>query len=123
MIVSLGFPSIWNKIKLPDWLLYPAAYACNAIGYVAGMRLKLNPFNVTVLTMHRWFTIDAAVNDLKFFPIVPFKDGWADAALWFREHWLPKFHATHQTGLSGIATQSQRKIDIQAASALKPKSS
>lgn len=75
-------------------------------------------------------------------PIVPHDEGWADAIRWFRDNWLPKFnknngiigawrrkytysvtdprhvriikHPATRTYLAGIATQSQRKIDIQA---------
>ena len=36
------------------------------------MKLKLNPFNVNVLVMHRWFSITAAERDLKVpIPIDP----------------------------------------------------
>ena len=33
--------------------------------------IKLNPFNVRVLVMHRWFDIANAERDLKFKPIIP----------------------------------------------------
>jgi hypothetical protein len=36
------------------------------------------------------FKIDAAEKDLKYKPIIPFKKGWADTIVWFRENWLPK---------------------------------
>ena len=122
-VVSMGFASVYDKVKLPDWLLFPVAHACNVIGWLLGKRLKLNPFNVKMLTIHRWFRIDAAVKDLGYYPIVPFKDGWADCLAWTQQHWLPKHMATRQGGITGIASQSQRKIDIQADSALKGKKS
>ena len=122
MAVAMGFPSILAKVMLPDWLLMPLAHLCDLIGRVFGRRLKLNPFNVRVLTMHRWFRIDAAIKDLGYYPIVPFREGWADTATWTRQHWLPKFQAARAGkagGIAGIAEQSQREIDIQAESALK----
>jgi hypothetical protein len=35
-----------------------------------------------VLTMHRWFIIDAAKKDLKYEPIIPYSTGWADTLIW-----------------------------------------
>ena len=96
-----------------------SSYVGLLFGKLTGIRVKLLPFNVKVLTMHRWFKIDAAVNDLGYYPLVPFKEGWADMAVWTRENWLPKFLSSRNGGFAGIAKQSQRKIDIQAASALK----
>ena len=77
--------------------------------------IKLNPFNVRVLTMHRWFDIVNAERDLGFEPIVPYEQGWAETIAWFKDHWLPKFNASDK-GIRGIAAQSQAKIDIQEAS-------
>jgi len=37
--------------------------------------IKLNPFSVKMLTMHRWFDISAAEQDLKYKPIIGFKEG------------------------------------------------
>ncbi|RHY22636.1 hypothetical protein DYB32_009448 [Aphanomyces invadans] len=113
VVVAMGFPSLWDKAKLPTWLLWPAAYVSEAIGWVAGRKLKLNKFTVRALTMHRWFNIQAATSDLQFVPIVPFTTGWLDAHAWFRAHWLPTFKAAY--GLGYIANQSQNKIDVQAA--------
>lgn len=112
-VTGMGFPSLWSKFHLPLWLLVPAAHVSDWIGWAIGRKLKLNPFNVRVLVMHRWFRIDAAEKDLKFKPIIGFDKGWPDAIAWFRDNWLPNFQK--QTGIVGIAAQSQRKIDIQAA--------
>jgi nucleoside-diphosphate-sugar epimerase len=35
----------------------------------------LNPFSVKMLTMHRWFDISAAEHDLKYKPVIGFKEG------------------------------------------------
>lgn len=111
----MGFTSIWSKFKLPYWFIMPIAYLCDVFGWLIGRRLKLNPFNVRVLTMHRWFDISAAERDLGFQPIVGFVPGWRDTIDWFVANWLPGFHRSN--GVAGIAAQSQHKIDIQAASA------
>ena len=120
IVVQLGFTSLFSKFKLPYWFLMIIAYICNFIGWVLGIKLKLNPFNIKVLTMHRWFTIDNAIRDLGFYPIISFKDGWHETGEWFKEHWLPKFKESKRLKggkggmFGGIATQSKRKIDIQA---------
>lgn len=111
-VVSIGFASLWAKAKLPSWFLMIIAHLCDGIGYLTGMKLKLNPFNVRVLTMHRWFRIDAAEKDLKFEPIIGFQEGWLDMIEWFRKNWLPGFEQNKRT--FGLAKQSEDKIDIQA---------
>jgi nucleoside-diphosphate-sugar epimerase len=40
-----------------------------------GSSIKLNPFSVKMLTMHRWFDISAAEKDLKYKPVIGFKEG------------------------------------------------
>jgi len=109
----MGFASVKAKMHLPMWLLWFLAMICEAIGYVMGITLKLNKFNVKVLTMHRWFVISAAERDLGYKPVVSYKDGWADTLQWFRAHWLPTFDT--RAGVTGLATGTQAKIDTQAA--------
>ena len=101
------------------WLLWPLAYICELIGWMSGTVLKLNVFNVKVLTMHRWFKIDKAHRDLGYEPIISYKEGWADTLLWFKQHWLPGFHERHDTSLIGIAKASQAKIDVQSDGTMK----
>ena len=60
MVMAMGFVSIWSKFKLPRLLLMVIAHICDFIGMILGIRIKLNPFAVKVLTMHRWFDISAA---------------------------------------------------------------
>ncbi len=123
IMMEMGFPSLFAKFKLPDWLLMPVAYICQAITWITGKQLKLNPFNVRVLTMHRWFKIGAAERDLHFAPIVTFDNGIEDTCEWFREHWLKDYKLRNPQNsehwFTGIAKQSQRKIDIQAESSRK----
>ena len=182
----MGFPSLWNKFKLPVWLLMPLAYLCNVIGWLMGtkvfhylhmhifscihqklqskgstdifrfffissricflfvvalwsstliswtyevlkkkiqyichywqlwrhyfsfsffkfyfnlLQLKLNPFNVRVLVMHRWFNIKAAEKELDFQPIIPFHEvlSWDDNLWMFfqnfnTEYCFPNFN-------------------------------
>ena len=110
--VGMGFADMHKKFHLPTWFMFLIAHICDAIGWVTGKRLKLNPFAVKMVTMHRWFKIDAAERDLKYKPIIPFKKGWADTIVWFRENWLPTYSGKgSMTG--NIFSGTQRKIDIQ----------
>ncbi|EDQ92651.1 uncharacterized protein MONBRDRAFT_13409 [Monosiga brevicollis MX1] len=113
MITSIGFTSIYTRWKLSTWFLYPVAYVCNVVGWLMGTKLKLNPFNVRVLTMHRWFNISAAERDLKYQPIIPFEAGMIDTTEWFKVNWLPGFSTSGRS--VGIAQQSEAKINVQAA--------
>ena len=102
-IVGLGFPDLHHKVKLPAWLLYSAAYVANAIGAVTGRKLPLSPFNVKMLTMHRYFDITRAKQDLQYTPIVQHDKAVAMTLEWYKTHWLPSFlkenpqHAAKQT--------------------------
>ena len=114
-VVGMGFTSLWDKTHLATWFLTPLAYVCRGLEIILRTTIKLNPFNVRVLTMHRWFDIVNAERDLGFEPIIPYEQGWAETIAWFKDHWLPKFNASDK-GIRGIAAQSQAKIDIQEAS-------
>ena len=114
-VVGMGFTSLWDKTHLATWFLTPLAYVCRGLEIILRTTIKLNPFNVRVLTMHRWFDIVNAERDLGFEPIIPYEEGWAETIAWFKDHWLPKFNASDK-GIRGIAAQSQAKIDIQEAS-------
>jgi nucleoside-diphosphate-sugar epimerase len=111
--LAMGFASVRAKVHLPLWLMFLLGYLCDAIGYVLGITLKLNAFSVRMMTMHRWFNISAAVNDLDYAPIIAYDDGWADTLAWFRNNWLPSFNA--RAGFTGLASGTQAKIDIQKA--------
>ena len=112
-IVAMGFGSIWAKAHLPMWLLWGLAYVCEAISWVLGITLKLNLFNVRVLTMHRWFDVSAAAKDLQYEPVVPFREGWADTLAWFKAHWLPYFDKRASAGFAGLEKRAEAKIEAQ----------
>merc|ERR1740117_2754760 len=81
--------------------------------------IKLNRFNIIVLTMHRWFDVSAAQRDLKYEPIIPYSVGWPETISWFKQHWLPGFLERRDTSLIGIAKASQAKIDVQSDRTMK----
>ena len=112
-VVAMGFAAIKSKWHLPVWLLLPLAYAAQALGWLFGQTWKLNRFNVYVLTINRWFRIEAAERDLGYRPIVSFADGWPDTLKWFRANWLPTYRAPASFFSFSLAKNTQRKIDIQ----------
>mmetsp|Transcript_4946 Transcript_4946/g.11633 ORF Transcript_4946/g.11633 Transcript_4946/m.11633 type:complete len:400 (+) Transcript_4946:142-1341(+) len=113
-VVAMGFPSIWQKFKLPYWFMMPLAYLCSLIGFILRIRIKLNPFTVTVLTMHRWFDISAAERDLKYKPVKAYEDGWTETMAWFKANWLPGFKEGSNVRMAGISKKTSDKIDLSA---------
>ena len=119
----MGFPEIKDKTPYPSWLLFPIAYVADTVASMFGKKIKLNPFNINMLTMHRWFKIDRAIEDLNYEPIITYEDGWNDTLAWFKEHWLTKYKNDDGSGTStirnksafgAIASNTKAKIDIQA---------
>ena len=94
--VSMGFASLYDKMHLPVWFLYALAYVCNVVGFVVGKKFKLNPFNVKMLTMNRYFSPELSKRDLKYEPLYEFEDRWQYTIEWFKENWLPGFLASQQ---------------------------
>jgi nucleoside-diphosphate-sugar epimerase len=111
--LHMGFSSIKNRVSLPMWLLWLLASVCEAITWLLGITLKLSYFNVKMLTMHRWFTINKAEEDLGYKPIVSFADGWGDTLVWFKSNWLPSFDPN--AGLTGLAKGTEDKIATQVS--------
>jgi hypothetical protein len=58
---------------------------------LGGKKFKLNPFNVRMLTIHRYFSIENAQRDLHYQPVMAHNEAWALTIRWFQEHWLPGF--------------------------------
>jgi len=119
-VVGVGFQSLSEKWKLSFPFLYVIALMGEIVAWILGVTFKLNVFNVFVMTMHRWFKIDAAERDLKYTPIIPFEEGWRDTIDWFRICWRPAFDK-EQEALSrapflqrwlGIHAKTQAKIDV-----------
>ena len=100
-IVAMGFTDLNAKFHLPVWLLYGVAYVANVIGWIIGKKFKLNPFNVKMLIIHRYFSIANAKRDLKYEPIKDFDEAWPMTIEWFKTNWLPGFLQAKQLGGSG----------------------
>ena len=95
-VVAMGFTDLHSKWHLPVWLLYGVAYVANVIGCLLGKKFKLNPFNVKMLIIDRYFSLENAKKDLKFEPVLTFDKAWPLTVEWFREHWLPEFQKNKQ---------------------------
>jgi len=112
ILVKLGFESINAKFHLPFWFMMCVGFICEVIGACIGKKLKVSRFSVKMLTMHRWFKIDAVQRDLGYKPLIGFREGWAEAGGWFKEKWLPIFQSSASGFTGGVAEQTQAKIDI-----------
>jgi len=103
--VELGFADLEKKFHLPVFLLLAIAYLCNFIGFLLNKKFKLNPFNVKMLTIHRYFSIENARRDLKYDPLFLHDEAWKATIEWFRVNWLPKWK------LEGSKDIGAKKID------------
>lgn len=99
-VVAMGFVSLFRKLKLPTWFMMTLAYIVVFVGdvysvlsgtpkHVVNKNLKLNPFAVKMLVIHRYFDISAARRDLKYDPLIQFNEGWRETIEWFKINWLP----------------------------------
>lgn len=104
-VVAMGFQDLFSKFHLPTWFLMTLAYFCNLLGWVLHRKFKLNPFNVKMLTIHRYFSIENARRDLKYEPLFSFQDAWEKTIVWHKQNWLPGFLERKKTG-QGTAIQS-----------------
>lgn len=89
-VLAMGFCDLFTKFHLPVWFLYLLAYAANAVGAVLNKKFKLNPFNVKMLTIDRYFSIENAKRDLEYKPLFSTEEAWKGTIEWFHENWLPK---------------------------------
>lgn len=89
--VAMGFADMEKKFHLSTTLLYTIAYFCNFLGYLLGKKFKLNPFNVRMMTIHRYFSIENAKRDFDYKPVKEFDEAWQFTIDWFKENWLPGF--------------------------------
>lgn len=113
--VGLGLASVLQKFHLPEFFMYFLAYVCNVLGFLMGTKMKLSPFSVKMLVMHRWFRTDRAKKDLGYEPIISFREGWDDSIDWFRREWLPKYLDRNRMSSYGVIHHgSQAKIDGQS---------
>jgi hypothetical protein len=79
-ITGCGLRSLDLKFHLSEALLYPAAYACLAINWLKGGEpLRLSPFTVRMLTMHRHFSIEKLEQRLGYRPLRAFDEAWAES--------------------------------------------
>eukprot|EP00924_Labyrinthula_sp_SR-Ha-C_P014380 maker-scaffold_20-snap-gene-4.47-mRNA-1 protein AED:0.10 eAED:0.10 QI:307/0.9/0.90/1/0.5/0.45/11/26/419 len=117
--VAMGFESVQKKIHLPRWFLMPLSYVTKGISTCFKINLRLTPFTVRMLTMHRWFNITAAEEDLDYKPIISYEEGWIDTIEWFKKKWLPSYLSKEKKSFATISKSTQNKIEIQAKSGLK----
>jgi nucleoside-diphosphate-sugar epimerase len=85
-VKRFGGTSLYDKWSVPLWILYPIAYLLQGLGYIFGTNFRINPFNVTMLTIDRYFNIVDAERDLKYTPVKTFEKGWEETLKWFEQN-------------------------------------
>mmetsp|Transcript_15232 Transcript_15232/g.28667 ORF Transcript_15232/g.28667 Transcript_15232/m.28667 type:complete len:395 (+) Transcript_15232:49-1233(+) len=111
-VVAMGFQDLFQKFHLPVWFLMVIAHAANALGWALNKKFKLNPFNVKMLTIHRYFSIENAKRDLKYEPMFKFEDAWRTTIDWQKANWLPGYLERKSVGKgSAIANIGSKKRD------------
>jgi nucleoside-diphosphate-sugar epimerase len=105
--MEMGFKDLFSKFHLPVLLLMTIAYICNGLGWLLNKKFKLNPFNVKMLTIHRYFNIENSIKDLKYEPIYTFEEGWKSTIQWFKVTWLPKYLKKGKGGIIGICKKNE----------------
>ena len=89
-LTECGLTSIKKRFALPYWFILGLSYLSLALGSLVGRKFRLNPFAVKMMTIHRWFNIDAARNDLGYEPLVPFEEAFAKTIAWYKSSWIPE---------------------------------
>ena len=75
-VVACGLPSLHTKAALPTALLSLVAYAGALFTALTGRMVKLTPFTLNMLVIHRYFCIQKAEQLLQYRPLVSFDEGW-----------------------------------------------
>lgn len=65
----------------------------HALNMLCRRRFALNPFTLKMMTIHRWFDITPAMEDLKYEPIYTTADAWQMTISWYKAH--PEFLEKH----------------------------
>eukprot|EP00005_Dracoamoeba_jomungandri_P003104 CAMPEP_0174260696 /NCGR_PEP_ID=MMETSP0439-20130205/10306_1 /TAXON_ID=0 /ORGANISM="Stereomyxa ramosa, Strain Chinc5" /LENGTH=623 /DNA_ID=CAMNT_0015344999 /DNA_START=50 /DNA_END=1921 /DNA_ORIENTATION=- len=86
-ITACGIKSIKTKAKLPYWLLSPVAHAGKFVGSVTGKKVKLTPFSLQMITIHRTFSVDKIKKILEYEPLVSHPVAWKQTCDHFKANY------------------------------------
>jgi len=64
-----------------------------------------------MLTIHRYFDATLSKQDLKYEPLYTFDDSWKLTISWFKENWLPEYHAQTNSSKDNSVTKICNKKD------------
>jgi nucleoside-diphosphate-sugar epimerase len=65
--------------------MYGIAYTAQFVGKLLGTQFRISPFNVSMLSIDRYFDISDAKRDLKYKPLKTFEQGWEETMQWFQD--------------------------------------
>jgi nucleoside-diphosphate-sugar epimerase len=107
-VVRAGGTSVYDKFRVPSPIMYAVAYVAQFLGWFTGIKFRITPFNVTMLTIDRFFNIEDAKRDLKYTPLKTFDQGWEETLQWFQAN--PDFTTIcAQSSLQGKAPDVKKK--------------
>jgi nucleoside-diphosphate-sugar epimerase len=101
-VLGMGFANLFDKFHLPIWFLMVLARLADLLGYILNRKFKLNPFNVKMLTINRYFSIENAKRDLNYVPIRDGEEAWKETIQWFKLNWLPTYQEKVSHGKGAI---------------------
>lgn len=107
--VAMGFKDMFSKFHYPKWFLMGIAYVANVLGWLLNKKFKLNPFNVKMLTIHRYFNIENSHKDLKYEPMLEFEEAWKLTIDWHKENWLPGYLERKAAGQGSAIVGKDKK--------------
>lgn len=85
VVVRGGAPSLFSKWKVPTPVMYTVAYALQFLGWLTNTQFRLIPFNVTMLTIDRYFNVDDAKRDFGYQPLKTFEEGFEETLQWYQD--------------------------------------
>ena len=77
--MQCGLPSLHGKFHIASGILWAVAYAGTAFTTFTGKQIKITPFTVKMLLIHRYFSIAKARYLLGYEPVVTFEEGWVSS--------------------------------------------
>lgn len=110
-VSAAGFTPLKEKFNLGTWLLYPVSYVAQAISSVSNSPLKLNPFVVTMCSIHRYFSIANLMRDIEYTPIRSFQEAWPEVVEVIVQRMGLAFKPLE---LAGIGVEQQQSLENQA---------
>lgn len=84
-VVRNGGVSLFTKFRVPTPIMYTVAYTMQFIGRLTGLKFRLIPFTVNMMTIDRYFNVNDAKRDFGYKPLKTFEEGYEETLQWFQD--------------------------------------